>query len=80
MWKLCNMLFGWDYVQIAHKYRSGGTMRVTIAPNGTRIIKTKRNGVIHFSDPLPIGGLITESGWKVLPLTPGITEQEKHNA
>ncbi len=73
------MLFGWDYVQVAHDYKSGGRKRVVISPNGTRIINTGY-GIIHCSDPLPIGGMQTKGGWTVLPLTPGITAQEKHNA
>ena len=76
MWKLFSKLFGCEYVHVNHNIYDGAVRRVQIAPNGTRCVKLQSGRKAFILEPLPLTGG-DFGGWRITPLTKGITEQKR---
>lgn len=74
MWQIIHKLFGWDYAHISHPVWGGSIRRVTEAANGSRMIRLREGVRVVLVGPLAVEGTLY-GRWRVVPLTPGVTER-----
>lgn len=72
MWIILSKLFGWDYVFIQNT-ATEKIVRVKIGPDERRWFQPYYFQVNPIKEKLPLDGE-TIGGWKVIPLTAGITQ------
>lgn len=71
MWRICNWLFGWDYVYIENSAASK-IRRAFMMPNGEMAFQAYPFQVTVIPAPVPIEGKEL-GGWMTVPLTTGVT-------